>query len=163
CFGDGGAVFTKDKNLAQKIKSISNHGQREKYYHQYIGVNSRLDSIQAAVLSIKLKNLDNELQRRRNIVDVYNSLFWTDSVEGHTYNQYTILRDNRDYIRMSMRNTTFVYYPMPVYRQKAYTQDVYCPMAEEICSKCISLPMNVSEEKATEIAKELISHEPENS
>jgi dTDP-4-amino-4,6-dideoxygalactose transaminase len=163
CFGDGGAIFTKDYNLSKKITAIANHGQNFKYHHEYVGVNSRLDSIQAAILSIKLKNLDNELTRRQKLADVYNSLFWTDLIEGHTYNQYTILIENRDYIRQRMSNITYLYYPMPVYKQKAYLQDVYCENAEAICRKCISLPMNVSENKAVEIAKELINNEPENS
>jgi len=163
CFGDGGAIFTKDYNLSKKIKAIANHGQKFKYQHDYVGVNSRLDSIQAAILSIKLKNLDKELERRRKLADVYNSLFWTDLIDGHTYNQYTILIENRDYIRQRMSNITYLYYPMPVYKQKAYLQDVYCENAEVICRKCISLPMNVSESKAIEIAKELINNEPENS
>lgn len=162
CFGDGGAIFTRDYNTAQQLKALANHGQIHKYQHLEVGINSRLDTIQAAVLRIKLKDLENELKRRQEVAEVYNSLFWTDKPEGHTYNQYTILRENRDYIRDRVDFQTFVYYPMPVYKQHAYKQDIICPMSEMICNKCLSLPMNVTPEKAEYIAKEIIKYESEN-
>ena len=141
-YGDGGAIFTKDYNLSKIIRCIANHGQMGKYNHMKVGVNSRLDSIQAAVLNEKLKHLDEYIQKRKSIGELYNSLFWQDSNEIHTYNNYTITIEDRDdkfdrLVELGCR----VYYPKPLYRQPAYHKNVYLENTERLCKSCITIPM----------------------
>jgi UDP-2-acetamido-2-deoxy-ribo-hexuluronate aminotransferase len=160
CYGDGGAIYTNDDNLAIKVKSITNHGMNVRYYHDDIGVNSRLDSIQAAILRIKLKNLDSYNDARRKAADFYDRAFSgcpeirtpeRSSFSSHIFHQYTIkIPGNRrdmlkDYLE-SRKIPSMVYYPVPLHLQKAFSYLGYkkgdFPVTELLCNEVISLPMH---------------------
>jgi dTDP-4-amino-4,6-dideoxygalactose transaminase len=134
CFGDGGAIFTNDDRIAEEIRSIANHGMKVRYHHDKIGVNSRLDTIQAAILRVKLKYLDQYNQARANAAEIYDRLFsnsknliipqrvsWSD----HIFHQYTLRLVNADRIQLLSnlsKNSVpaMVYYPIPLHKQKAF-------------------------------------------
>lgn len=160
CFGDGGAIFTPDERLGEKIKMIANHGQKIKYHHDIIGVNSRLDTLQAAVLNVKLSYLDQYTQKRNEVAGYYDQALkeikflrvpsrFTNST--HVYHQYTlrIIERNRDEFRQYMERNgipTMIYYPVPLHLQKAYRRDD-CPegsfpVTEELSKTVISLPIH---------------------
>ena len=158
-FGDGGAIFTQNKKLANKIKLIANHGQNKKYNHQIIGLNSRLDAIQAAILSFKLTLLNEHNNKRQNFAKEYDSrlldLDWVKTPvlrEGsnHIYHQYSIILDNRIIRKkfqayLTSKNIpTMIYYPIPLHKQKAYR--IYhtkpLPISEKISQQIISLPIH---------------------
>ena len=158
-FGDGGAIFTQNKKLANKIKLIANHGQNKKYNHQIIGLNSRLDALQAAVLSFKLTLLKKHNNKRQHIAKEYNSrlynLDWIKVpvvIEGsdHVYHQYSIILspevNRKKFQAYLLRNSipTMIYYPIPLHKQKAYA--MYCktslPVSEKISRQIISLPIH---------------------
>lgn len=156
CYGDGGAIFTQDDVLAAKIKSIRNHGQEKRYYHKYIGVNSRLDTIQAAVLNVKLKYYNTEIQTRQELANNYTRLL-KDSVRTpevmnertSVWAQYTIRVSNRDELQKRLKENgipSAVHYPRPLHLQEAFT---YCgykkgdfPIAEKVSQEVMSLPMS---------------------
>ena len=160
CFGDGGAVYTNDDALAGKVRMIANHGQVRKYEHETVGVNSRLDSIQAAILTEKLAYLPTYTQARQQVADVYDAAFknlsaveipYRLSQSTHVFHQYTLKvpateRDNlKEYL--SRKNIpSMIYYPMPLHHQKAYagvgrvSGDL--SVTEELCKRVISLPMH---------------------
>ncbi len=160
CFGDGGALFTNDDQLAVKMRMVANHGQSVQYYHDEIGVNSRLDSIQAAVLRIKLRHLDEYAGARNKAADYYDKAFaghdqitipQRESKSTHVFHQYTLLLNGAD--RNQMREflaaksiPSMIYYPVPLHMQKAYTDSRYkegdFPVTESLCKKVISLPMH---------------------
>lgn len=161
CYGDGGALFTNDSDLAKRIKMIANHGQSIKYHHQVVGVNSRLDSIQAVILSIKLKYLNEYTQARQNAANFYDKglskIGWLKtpiriSNSTHVFHQYTlVLNDevNREKFQTYLKENgipTMVYYPIPLYLQEAYkAQDIsdgLFPVTERLCKNVISLPMH---------------------
>lgn len=160
CYGDGGALMTNNDALAGKIRVIANHGMRVKYYHDSVGVNSRLDSLQAAVLRIKLKKLDEYSFARQRAAEAYNKAFGgikqlripiRDPKSTHVFHQYTLLTDSIDRFALqeflAKRNIpAMVYYPVPLHLQKAYPDPRYkkgdFPVTEELCSKVISLPMH---------------------
>jgi UDP-2-acetamido-2-deoxy-ribo-hexuluronate aminotransferase len=162
CYGDGGAVMTNDSRLAEKMQLIANHGQKVKYQHDVVGVNSRLDSVQAAVLSVKLKMLDTFNSERQQIAKTYDEAFAghpnivipaRNKKSSHVFHQYTLqLRDAdvpafRSYL--SERGVpTMVYYPYPIYRQKAYAQDISLPVSESLCRTVVSLPIGTEMEPA---------------
>ncbi len=156
CFGDGGAVFTNDDVRAEKIRMLANHGQSKRYYHEIVGVNSRLDSLQAAVLRVKLPHLEWFISRRREIAALYNREF-TD-LEGivrpkeaagystHSYHQYTlrILDNKRDALAaFLLKNSipSIIYYPLPLHRQMAYLSHDVVPVSEQLCQEVLSLPI----------------------
>ncbi|RMG83920.1 MAG: DegT/DnrJ/EryC1/StrS family aminotransferase [Bacteroidetes bacterium] len=160
CYGDGGAIFTNNDELAQKIRMIANHGQAKKYYHDIIGVNSRLDSIQAAVLKVKLPHLD-EYSRARNQAAVYYTERLsqipdiqtpvTADFTNHVYHQYTIkLKDtNREKLQNHLAEKGIpsnIYYPVPVHLQKGYVQYGFkegdLPVTEELSKIVLSLPIH---------------------
>jgi len=167
CYGDGGAIFTNDDELGKKIRMIANHGQSVQYYHDEIGVNSRLDSIQAAILRIKLRHLDNYAAARRAVADYYDRAFaghpkvitpkratWSD----HVFHQYTLVLNGPD--RQQMREflatkdiPAMIYYPVPLHMQKAYRDDRYkagdFPVTEWLCANVISLPIHTEMDEAT--------------
>jgi dTDP-4-amino-4,6-dideoxygalactose transaminase len=167
CYGDGGAIFTNDDELGKKIRMIANHGQSVQYYHDEIGVNSRLDSIQAAILRIKLRHLDNYAAARRAVADYYDRAFaghpkvitpkratWSD----HVFHQYTLVLNGPD--RQQMREflatkdiPAMIYYPVPLHLQKAYRDDRYkagdFPVTEWLCANVISLPIHTEMDEAT--------------
>lgn len=134
CFGDGGAIFTNNDKLANKIRAIANHGMLKRYYHEYIGVNSRLDSIQANILSVKLKYLNDFIKKRQETAAKYNQLLSNISYieipttvdwSTHTYHQYCIIvkNDLRDALKEYLEKNnipTMVYYPLPIHQQPAY-------------------------------------------
>jgi UDP-2-acetamido-2-deoxy-ribo-hexuluronate aminotransferase len=160
CYGDGGAVFTSDAVLAEKIKMISNHGQEKKYVHKYIGVNSRLDTIQAAILNIKLKYLDEYSFARKSAADRYDILL--SGIEGietpyraknstHVFHQYTlkIKFGKRDALKKYLESCeipAMIYYPIPLNEQEAYKtiSSVVGSLynSEELCATVLSLPMH---------------------
>ncbi len=159
CYGDGGALFTNDDTLAEKARMICNHGSKVRYYHDSIGVNSRLDSIQATVLDIKLKHLDEYNAARQKAAATYTSLL--KGVAGittpkiaqystHVFHQYTLLLDqNRDKVQKVLKEKgipTGVYYPVPLHMQKAYKASGYnegdFPVSEDLAKKVLSLPMH---------------------
>ena len=159
CFGDGGAISTNDDQLADKMRMIANHGQSQKYVHDRIGINSRLDSIQAAILSVKLKELDDFNRRRQSVAKIYDDEF--SSVEEiitphreeyteHVYHQYTIKVDEskRDQLKSFLSDfniPSMIYYPIPLYKQKAFSS-YYAGTGlintEALCKQVLSLPMH---------------------
>ena len=159
-FGDGGACYTYDEALAGKIKMIASHGSAKRYYHDVVGVNSRLDTLQAAVLDVKLKYLQSFLEARSWAGKLYNQLLG--DVEGisipkdepyanHTYNQYTIrvLNDRRDELQKYLQTQNVpsrIYYPMPLHKQNAFEETVdsklKLPISERLSLEVLSLPMH---------------------
>ena len=161
CYGDGGAIYTNDDTLAEKLRRIVNHGSKIKYYHDSIGVNSRLDTIQAAILDVKLKYLDNYNNARRLAADYYdNNLREIDEVtipkrntdSTHTFHQYTLQinnEENRDALKKYLNDKgipAMIYYPVPMHLQKAYKDSRYkdgdFPVTEKLCKTVLSLPMH---------------------
>ncbi len=168
CYGDGGALFTNDDVLAEKIRMTANHGQRKKYHHSVIGCNSRLDSIQAAILDVKLKYLDNYSTARQEVATKYDEAF--DGMEQlqipvretnstHVFHQYTLLvKDGRrdeliDYLKLR-GIPTGVYYPIPLYKQdafKIYVEDGFrLETTEMLCKSVISLPIHTEMDRDTQ-------------
>ena len=159
-YGDGGAIFTNDDELAKKIRMIGNHGQSIQYYHNEIGVNSRLDSIQAAILRIKLKHLNEYAAARQKVAAYYDKAFSnyssviipeTNSFSTHVYHQYTlqILGFDRDELRKHLADKgipAMIYYPLPLHIQKAYLDPRYkegdFPITEQLCKTVLSLPIH---------------------
>ena len=168
CFGDGGALFTNDEKLAGMIRKIVNHGMEKRYYHDMVGVNSRLDSIQAAVLNVKLKYLDEYNKARQQAADYYDQAF--SGIEGltvpyraenssHVFHQYTLqLGEGLDQFEMQQYLAgkgipAMIYYPVPLHMQKAYLDPRYregdFPETEKLCKSVISLPMHTEHTEET--------------
>lgn len=161
CFGDGGAIYTNNDELAKKLRMIANHGQSKRYYHDIVGVNSRLDSIQAAILRVKLSNL-NEYTRLRNVAASYYDDYFKNSNyvtipnrvsnSTHVFHQYTLIINNfidRDEFKSYLKEQgipSMVYYPVPIHKQKAYEDidylDGHLPVTDFLCNHVISLPMH---------------------
>lgn len=160
CYGDGGAVFTNDDALAERLHLIANHGAKQKYHNQIIGVNSRLDTIQAAILKVKLKYLDGYLSKRQQVAKIYNEelkelkeiiLPIKTSGSSHTYNQYTIkvLNDRRNALQSYLKEKnipTAIYYPIPLHRQEALAvvsrRGNEMTNTDRLCNEVLSLPMH---------------------
>lgn len=159
CYGDGGALFVKDEELAKKCKMIANHGQSIKYHHDLIGCNSRLDSIQAAILNVKLKYLDEYSKSRQDAAKAYDDLL-SDIQEietpkilkrsTHVFHQYTVklktkeLRDGlKDYLNEN-EIPSMIYYPVPLHKQKAYIKNSKenFPVTEKLSETVLSLPIH---------------------
>ena len=165
CYGDGGALFTNNTELATRLEAIVNHGMYKRYYHDEIGVNSRLDTIQAAILRIKLKQLDDYSAARKAAATYYNEAFKDiDELETptisenstHVFHQYTLKTKgiNRDQLIASLKEKgipAMIYYPVPLHRQKAYTRpdfnDIDYPVTMELCENVMSLPMHTELEE----------------
>jgi dTDP-4-amino-4,6-dideoxygalactose transaminase len=178
CFGDGGAMCTNDDTLAEKIRMIANHGQSKRYYHDTVGCNSRLDSIQAAVLRIKLRQLDNYIDARRNVADYYDGVLG--SIKGvsipfrahdskHVFHQYTIKlegidRNGLNEYLASKEIPSMIYYPVPAHRQKMFahfgSDATNLPVTDELTSIVISLPMHteMQDEQLELITSEIIEY-----
>ena len=171
CYGDGGALYTNDPDLAKRIKMIANHGQSIKYHHQVVGVNSRLDSIQAAILTIKLKHLDQYINSRQEAANFYDKglseLNWLNtpfriSNSTHVFHQYTLVltdKINREKFQLYLKGNgipTMIYYPIPLHLQEAYkTNDLSIgsfPITESLCKNVISLPIH------SELSLEQLQH-----
>lgn len=160
CYGDGGAIFTNDDAIADKIRAIANHGMVVRYHHDFIGVNSRLDSIQAAVLDVKLKYLDKYIANRQAAAAYYNAAF-ADNAKittpvcaphtNHVFHQYTLKLNgvDRAALQKELANRgipAMIYYPVPLHLQKAYQDPRYkagdFPVAEKLADCVLSLPMH---------------------
>ena len=156
CFGDGGAIFTNDDDLATKMRMIANHGQSQKYIHDIIGLNSRLDTIQASILSVKLKYLKEFTSERQKIAQRYCAAFA--DVQGifippknefstHVYHQFTIQLESklkRDALKEHLLQagvSSIVYYLLPLHKQQAYSTKDVLPFSEDLCKRVISLPI----------------------
>lgn len=160
CYGDGGAIFTDNDELAARMRAIANHGMVVRYHHDMIGVNSRLDSIQAAVLDAKLPHLDEYIASRRRAAAYYDKAFSGDEhvlipgrepQSSHVYHQYTLRLQgvDRDAVREGLQAKdipAMIYYPVPLHLQKAYQDPRYqagdFPVAERLASCVLSLPMH---------------------
>lgn len=170
CYGDGGAIMTWDEKLAEYMRRIANHGQQERYYHDVVGVNSRLDSLQAAVLNVKLRYLDQYCRARQEAAAYYDAAFKElETVQmpvraansSHVFHQYTLLVKNgqRDALQAYLKEKeipSMIYYPVPLYKQKAYSKFVPAgftlPVTEQLCREVISLPVH------TEMDEELLEY-----
>jgi dTDP-4-amino-4,6-dideoxygalactose transaminase len=176
CYGDGGAMFTNDDTLAEKLRIIANHGMKVRYYHDSIGVNSRLDTIQAAVLNVKLKQLDTYIANRQHAAAYYDSAFANhpnitiparEPKSTHVFHQYTLVLKGVDRAAVQAKLqekgiASMVYYPVPMHMQKAYTDPRYkegdFPVTEELSHHVMSLPMNteLTEEQLAYIVKAML-------
>lgn len=158
-YGDGGAISTNDSALAERMQMIANHGQVRRYYHDLVGVNSRLDAIQAVVLGVKLKHLDEYAAARQAAADFYDQalagLDWLQtpvrfSRSTHVFHQYTLLVKNgqRDALQTHLQQQgipTMIYYPVPLYAQDAFrpfTEVNNLPVTEQLCQEVLSLPIH---------------------
>ena len=159
CYGDGGAIYTNDEALAINIRKIANHGQVKKYHHDVIGCNSRLDSIQAAVLDVKLKRLDQYCAARESAASYYDEKLCgitgltipvRESRSSHVFHQYTLReqtgrRDELKEYLIEKGIPSMVYYPVPLYKQEAfkhYAPDIELAVTEQLCNEVISLPIH---------------------
>jgi dTDP-4-amino-4,6-dideoxygalactose transaminase len=170
CYGDGGAIFTNNDELATKIRSVVNHGMTVRYYHDDIGVNSRLDSIQAAILNIKLQHLDEYASARQQVAAAYDKAFGVrpelvipakSPKSTHVYHQYTLQATGVDRNKLqeflaSKDVPAMIYYPVPIHLQKAYLDPRYkegdFPVTEKLSHTVFSLPMH------TEMDQEQLDH-----
>jgi len=156
CFGDGGAIFTNEDDLAQRLRSMANHGQTVKYQHDILGLNSRLDTLQAAVLMAKLPHLHDFEKSRRAVAARYDEALGSlDGLEipvrtvdsSHVFHQYTITCKTaamRDALKMYLAEheiPSMIYYPRPLYLQTAYQQVVNLTISEDLCNRVLSLPI----------------------
>ncbi|MBX2890026.1 MAG: DegT/DnrJ/EryC1/StrS family aminotransferase [Saprospiraceae bacterium] len=174
CYGDGGALMTNDPALADAARMIANHGQSKQYYHDKIGVNSRLDAIQAAILDVKLKYLDEYCNARRRAADYYDTVFSTipqlitptrSAHSTHVFHQYTLqiktpnpsaTRDELKTFLSGQGIPCMIYYPVPLYKQEAFKQywdGQTLPVTEQLCDSVFSLPMHT--EMTEEILKKI--------
>lgn len=174
CYGDGGAIFTNDDELAAKMRAIANHGMVVRYYHDTIGVNSRLDSIQAAVLDAKLPHLDEYIEARQKAAAYYDEAFKNNSHiliptrianSTHVFHQYTLrlIEVDREALRNALAEAgipAMIYYPVPLHMQKAYQDSRYkegdFPVAERLANCVLSLPMH------TELDEEQLAYITQN-
>lgn len=160
CYGDGGAILTNDDELAERIRMIANHGQQVKYHHKVIGCNSRLDTIQAAILDVKLKHLDEYCQARNKAAQYYTS--YLKDIEGiivpaelsqstHVYHQYTlkVLNNKRDALKQYLADggiPSMIYYPLPLQKQEAFSlitrSAEALDIAEKLAHSVLSLPIH---------------------
>ncbi|MCL4157514.1 UNVERIFIED_CONTAM: hypothetical protein GTU68_066142 [Idotea baltica] len=168
CYGDGGAIFTNDDQLADRARKMANHGQRVRYYHDEVGINSRLDSIQAAILRIKLRHLDTYSGARQAAADRYDAAFADidaltiparSESSNHVFHQYTLKCNGVSRDALVEKITAqgipaMIYYPVPLHMQKAYTDERYAegmfPVTEELCKQVFSLPMHSELDEETQ-------------
>ncbi|HWB27787.1 MAG TPA: DegT/DnrJ/EryC1/StrS family aminotransferase [Chitinophagaceae bacterium] len=169
-YGDGGAIFTDDDELAAKLRMIANHGQSKRYYHDMVGCNSRLDTLQAAILNIKLKDVDSYIAARRKAADYYDAAFANHSniatpyrapYSLHVFHQYTLQlegvdRNGLNEYLASKQIPSMIYYPVPGHRQKMFSSfnlaDCALPVTDWLTERVISLPMH------TELDEEQLSY-----
>jgi len=170
CYGDGGAICTDDDALAAKLRMITNHGQNKRYYHEVVGCNSRLDTVQAAILNIKLKHLDDYIAARQKAADYYDAAFaghpnittpYRAPYTNHAFHQYTLQLEgvNRDGLNeylASKQIPSMIYYPVPGHRQQMFSSfnlaDCDLPVTDWLTEGVISLPMH------TELEEEQLSY-----
>ena len=182
-FGDGGALFTNDADLAAKMSMIANHGQSRRYYHDVVGCNSRLDTMQAAILDIKLGHLDEYNKARSDVADFYDKAFANEprlkvpvraSYGRHVFHQYTLLlqdKDNTAQVRNGLQEflaaagiPSMIYYPVPGHKQKMFNQfstsDVELPVTDRLTDQVISLPVHteMDNEQLTFISQKVLEY-----
>lgn len=180
-FGDGGAMFTNDDDLAAKLRMIASHGQSKRYYHDVVGCNSRLDAVQAAILDIKLQHLDEYITARRKAADFYDAAFadnkkltvpFRDAANKHVFHQYTLILDGvdnpaafRDALHQYLADNnvpSMIYYPVPAHRQKMFDafggSSYNLPVTDWLTERVISLPMHteLDEEQQAYIANKVL-------
>jgi len=170
-YGNGGMIATNSEELAKKLSMLRNYGQSQKYYYDFMGVNSRLDEIQAAVLRVKLRHLDEWNEKRRNIAKLYNELLKDSNIvlpvekdyAKHVYHLYVIRSKYRDRLQQSLFQNgiqTQIHYPLPVHKQKSYLDlgfRAHLPVTEKICDEILSLPMHpwVNQEEVEFISRKI--------
>jgi dTDP-4-amino-4,6-dideoxygalactose transaminase len=160
CYGDGGALMTNDDELANKMRMIANHGQEKKYYHKVLGCNSRLDTIQATILNIKLGHLDGYSESRNAMANIYDAALSTiyklevparQMNSTHVFHQYTLKVKNgkRNELQKYLAEKgipSMIYYPLPLYKQEAFqkfvSSDFLLGTSEELCDQVLSLPIH---------------------
>lgn len=177
CFGDGGALFTNDTALSEKIKKIANHGQSIRYHHDLVGCNSRLDTLQAAVLNVKLEKLDEYIVRRQTAAAFYNKAFeghagittpYIAPFTNHVFHQYTLKlegvnRDGLNQFLASHQIPSMLYYPIPAHKQKMFDafggSSYNLPITDWLTERVISLPMHteLDQEQLTHITEKIIT------
>jgi UDP-2-acetamido-2-deoxy-ribo-hexuluronate aminotransferase len=176
CFGDGGAVLTNNSELAQKIKMLRVHGQNKRYHHKYIGLGARMDTIQCAVVNVKLKHYKKDLALRQEVAQKYTKLLITNNKYTNTpiikdnrtsaFAQYSIRVQNRDEVQAKLKEAgipTAVHYPMPLHLQECFAYFGYkkgdFPVAEKVSQEILSLPMNpyLIDDEIEYIVKEVIN------
>ena len=155
CYGDGGMVTTDSDEVAERLRMLRNHGSKVRYYHDVIGYNSRLDELQAVVLRIKLRHIDEYNRQRRRVAHRYNELLadcnlvtpHEDGIGTHVFHQYTLLSDEREKIMQALQEQQIgcaIYYPIPLHRQNVFLEDyrdLSLPVAEDVAQRCLSLPI----------------------
>ena len=155
CYGDGGLVATSSDTVADQVRMLRNHGSEVRYYHDVIGYNSRLDEMQAAILRVKLRRLDEFNRERRRVAHRYSELMadlpvatpHEDGLGVHVYHQYTVLSERRDVVMAALQQAgiaSAIYYPVPLHRQNVFAgdcADIDLPVAESVASRCFSLPI----------------------
>jgi UDP-2-acetamido-2-deoxy-ribo-hexuluronate aminotransferase len=170
CYGDGGALFTNDDDIARKLRRVCNHGSEKRYYHEVVGVNSRLDTLQAAILGVKLKHLDDYAAARNRAAAYYDAAFHgmdhvhvpeRSPLSTHVFHQYTlrITGGHRDGLRQHLEANgvpSMIYYPVPCHLQKAYHNADFpagsLAVTEQLAAEVLSLPMS------TELDDEQLAH-----
>ncbi|KPK55972.1 MAG: erythromycin biosynthesis sensory transduction protein eryC1 [Thiotrichales bacterium SG8_50] len=167
CYGDGGMVTTNDDNIAQQVRLLRNHGSEKRYHHDVIGYNSRLDEIQAAILRVKLRHIDEFNRERRRVAQSYSRQLSElgimtpveDDIGTHVYHQYTILTPHRERIMQALAAAEIacaIYYPIPLHQQKVFASShghQALPHCEHVAAQCMSLPIHpeLSEEQISDI------------
>jgi dTDP-4-amino-4,6-dideoxygalactose transaminase len=155
CYGDGGLVATSSDAVANQVRMLRNHGSEVRYYHDVIGFNSRLDEMQAAILRVKLRRLDEFNRGRRRVAHRYSELMsdlplttpHEDGLGVHVYHQYTVLIEQREVVMAALQQagiSSAIYYPVPLHRQKVFARDcadLALPVAEDVAARCFSLPI----------------------
>ena len=178
CYGDGGAVCTNDDDLAKKIKMIANHGQKERYYHEIVGCNSRLDALQAAILNVKLPLLDDYINSRRKAADFYDNAFkdnekitvpYRAPYSKHVFHQYTLILEDVDrngLVAFLAENDipAMIYYPVPAHKQNMFAKfggsNYNLKKTDWLTDRVISLPMHteLDEEQQDFITKKVLKY-----
>lgn len=181
CYGDGGAMFTNDDSLAEKLKMIANHGQKTRYYHEMVGCNSRLDALQAAILNIKLPLLDSYIHERRKVADFYDKAFagnekittpYRADYCKHVFHQYTLILENIDdpesfrneLVEFLAKNNipSMIYYPVPAHKQKMFASfggaEYELEKTDWLTHRVISLPIHteMDEEQLNYITQKVL-------
>jgi dTDP-4-amino-4,6-dideoxygalactose transaminase len=177
-FGDGGAIFTNDDDLAARLKMIANHGQSRQYFHDMVGCNSRLDTIQAVILGIKLKRLDEYIAARRKVADFYDKAFaghpkletpYRSAYSNHAFHQYTLILEGVDREGLKrflgeQKIPAMIYYPVPGHKQKMFEQfdvaSLPMPVTDWLTERVISLPVHteMDEEQLTFITSKVLEY-----
>lgn len=178
CYGDGGAMYTNDSVLAERLKMVANHGQKQKYKHEIVGCNSRLDAVQAAILNVKLPLLDTYIMKRSQVADYYDRVLgqspaitipFRDGKSTHVFHQYTVQlngvdRDGMQRYLAEKGIPSMIYYPQPAHKQPMFAafgvENLVLPVTEALTQKVISFPIHteMEEEQLAFICKEILNY-----